>query len=151
MGPPDQAVWVWLAVVVVSLTATGRSALGVAYQQPRPEEGAGDGVAQVTPQQVVADAAQGVGLSGRQTRRGEQGHVGDGVLVAGGDKASRHHQMAMKLGGPSVRSAIQMARQTSQLHRDALHKQGQGRCLGWASATLWARLPASGSRLPPPW
>ena len=57
--------------------------------------------------------------------------------------------MAMKRAAPSVRSAIQMARQTSQLQRIPFINRVSAGAWVLASATLWARLPASGSRLPP--
>ncbi|MNY63669.1 hypothetical protein D3C86_2006640 [compost metagenome] len=57
--------------------------------------------------------------------------------------------MAMNLAAPSVRSAIQIARQTSQLHSTPFMNRVNAGAWVLASATLCARLPASGSRLPP--
>ncbi|MNH36364.1 hypothetical protein D3C79_971480 [compost metagenome] len=58
--------------------------------------------------------------------------------------------MAMNLAAPSTRIAIQIARQTSQLHSTPLKNSTSAGAVVFASAAVCIRLVSTGSRLPPP-
>ncbi|VXA88410.1 hypothetical protein AERO8C_70091 [Aeromonas veronii] len=79
----------------------------------------------------MADAAQGVGLGvGAKPGEGEQGHVGDGVLVAGGDKGQQAPPDGDEACGPFGAQRHPDGEADQPVAEDPLHKQGQRRCLG---------------------